>query len=147
MKHLDLESYRRVNESFHRRLVCRIGVDCGFFVEMNYMVNAMLYCLANRIQFQLFSRDANFGTGIGWTEYFQPFCKEVYEPYHLKYNLHQPPTWKRILKKALLEYDSLEVEIYNQNSNRKNHRAMDLQGKSTSESRCSVCGQTSFRHS
>jgi hypothetical protein len=102
MKHLDLESYRRVNESFHRRLVCRIGVDCGFFVEMNYMVNAMLYCLANRIQFQLFSRDANFGTGIGWTEYFQPFCKEVYELYHLKYNLHQPPTWKRILKKRSL---------------------------------------------
>ena len=78
MKNFDLDSYRRVNESLHRRLVCRIGVDCGFFVEMNYMVNAMLYCLANRIQFHLFSRDSNFGTGIGWTEYFQPFCMEVY---------------------------------------------------------------------
>ncbi len=98
MKQLDLAAYRAVNESFRRRLVCRIGVDCGFFVEMNYMVNAMLYCLAHRIQFQLYSCDANFGTGIGWTEYFQPFCKEVSETYHRKYNFHQPPSWKRILK-------------------------------------------------
>lgn len=91
-------SYRRVNESFRRRMVYHAGVDCGFFVEMNYMINAMLYCLSHRIRFQLYSEDANFGTGIGWTEYFLPFCEEVHEPFHKKYNFHKLPSWYRILK-------------------------------------------------
>ena len=79
-------------------MVCRVGIDCGFFVEMSYMVNAMLYCLAHRVRFQLYSEDANFGTGTGWTEYFLPFCEEVHEPFHKKYNFHRPPSWHRILK-------------------------------------------------
>ena len=86
---MDISCYRKVNESFRRRLVCRIGIDSGFFVEMNYMVNAMLYCLAHRIQFQLYSDDANFGTGVGWREYFLPFCEEVHESFHQKYNFPQ----------------------------------------------------------
>ena len=53
MKRLDVVSYRRVNEAFRRRMVYYVGVDCGLFVEMNYMVNAMLYCLSHRIRFQL----------------------------------------------------------------------------------------------
>lgn len=95
---LNVFSYRKVNESFHRRMVYHIGVDCGLFVEMNYMINAMLYCLSQRIRFQLYSDDANFGTGIGWTEYFLPFCEEVHESFHHQYNFHRPPSWQRILK-------------------------------------------------
>lgn len=98
MKQLDVMSYRRVKEAFHRRMVYHIGVDCGFFVEMNYMVNAMLYCLAHHIRFQLYSENANFGTGVGGTEYFLPFCEEVHEPFHKKYNFHRLPSWRRILK-------------------------------------------------
>ena len=98
MKQLDVMSYRRVNEAFRRRMVYHVGVDCGFFVEMNYMINAMLYCLARRIRFQLYSDDANYGTGVGWTEYFLPFCEEVHEPFHRLYNFHRPPSWRRILK-------------------------------------------------
>lgn len=98
MEKLDIESYRRVNASFRRRMVYRIGVDCGFFVEMNYMVNAMLYCLAHRIRFQLYSEDANFGTGIGWTEYFLPFCEEVHEKFHQRYNFHRLPSWHNIMR-------------------------------------------------
>lgn len=98
MKQLDVISYRKINESFCRRMVCRIGIDCGFFVEMNYMINAMLYCLAHNIRFQLYSDDANFGTGIGWREYFMPFCEEVHESFHKKYNFHNPPSWRRIMK-------------------------------------------------
>lgn len=98
MKRLDVVSYRRVNESFRRRMVYHVGVDCGFFVEMNYMINAMLYCLARRIRFQLYSDDANFGTGNGWIEYFMPFCEEVHEPFHRHYNFHRPPSWLRILR-------------------------------------------------
>lgn len=97
---MDISSYRKVNESFRRRLVCHIGIDSGFFVEMNYMVNAMLYCLAHRIQFQLYSDDANFGTGVGWQEYFLPFCKEVHESFHRKYNFHRLPSWQHIIKQC-----------------------------------------------
>lgn len=55
---------------------------------VNYMLNAMIYCLVLRIQFQIYSADANFGTGVGWMEYFQPFCQEVHEKYHATYNLY-----------------------------------------------------------
>ena len=68
------------------------------------MLNAMIYCLSRRIQFQIYSADANFGTGIGWTEYFQPFCKEVHEAYHAKYNFHRPPSWKQVLKEVLKQH-------------------------------------------
>lgn len=98
MDKLNLTSYQQVNESYSRRMVYHVGVDCGFFVEMNYMVNAMIYCLAHRIQFQLYSEDANFGTGVGWTEYFMPFCEEVHERFHHKYNFHRLPSWRRILE-------------------------------------------------
>ena len=98
MENLDLTAYQRVNESFGRRMVYHVGVDCGFFVEMNYMVNAMLYCLAHHIKFQLYSADANFGTGVGWNEYFLPFCEEVHEAFHQKYNYHRLPSWPRIMK-------------------------------------------------
>lgn len=98
MKKLDLSSYQRVNRSFERKMVYHIGVDCGFFVEMNYMVNAMIYCLAHRIRFQLYSEDANFGTGVGWTEYFLPFCEEMHETLHQEYNFHRLPSWGRILE-------------------------------------------------
>lgn len=98
---MELSDYRKVNESFHRRLIYHAGIDCGFFVELNYMLNAMLFCLANGYRFLLYSEDANFGTGKGWTEYFEPFCVEVHESFHHKYNLHRPPTWRRILKNTI----------------------------------------------
>lgn len=97
MKQLEISDYRKVNESYHRRLIYHAGIDCGFFVELNYMINAMLYCLANGYRFLLYSEDANFGTGKGWTEYFQPFCEEVHEPFHHKYNLLHQSIWRRIL--------------------------------------------------
>lgn len=96
MNHMEINAYRELNESFRRRLVYHVGKDFGFFVELNYMLNAMIYCLSHRIQFQIYSSDANFGTGIGWTEYFQPFCKEVHEAYHAKYNFHRPTSWKNV---------------------------------------------------
>mgnify|MGYP007022378464 CR=1 FL=1 len=54
MNRLDIETYRRINKSFTRKMVYHVGVDSGFFVEMNYMINAMLYCLSKDIQFQLY---------------------------------------------------------------------------------------------
>ena len=97
MKQLEVASYRRVNESYRRRMVCHVGIDSGFFVEFQYMVNAMLYCLAHRVRFQIYADDANYGTGIGWTEYFLPFCDEVHDSFHHKYNFHWPPSWHQVL--------------------------------------------------
>lgn len=98
---LDISTYQKINNSFRKRLIYHSGVDCGFFVEMNYMINAMLYCLAKGYRFQLYSEDANYGMGKGWTEYFTPFCEEVHESFHCKYNLHRPPQWKRIIKNVI----------------------------------------------
>lgn len=100
---MDITQYRKVNETFRKRLVYHVGKDSGFFVELNYMLHAMLYCLDHRLQFQIYSEDANFGTGKGWTEYFLPFCPEVHEAFHRRYNFHRLPSWKRIIKKTLRE--------------------------------------------
>ena len=101
MKQLNLSAWKELNNSFPRRLIYHAGIDCGFTVELNYMLNAMLHCLAKGYRFQLYSEDANFGTGTGWTEYFAPFCEEVHEPFHHKYNLHRPPSWQRIVKNTI----------------------------------------------
>ena len=98
MQCLELSTYQKVNKSFRRRLIYHSGIDCGFFVELNYMLNAMLYCLEKGYQFQLYSDDANYGTGTGWTEYFAPFCEEVHETFHHKYNMHRPPSWRRVIR-------------------------------------------------
>ena len=34
MKHLERKDYRKVNESFRRRLVYHVGNEYGFFVEL-----------------------------------------------------------------------------------------------------------------
>ena len=57
MKHWESKDYQKVNESFRRRLVYHVGKEYGFFVELNYMLNAMIYCLSHRIQFQIYSAD------------------------------------------------------------------------------------------
>lgn len=51
------------------------------------MVLVMAWCLRNKYQFQLFSKNANFGYDKGWNDYFSPFCTEVYNDFHLQYNL------------------------------------------------------------
>lgn len=41
------------------------------------MVLAIHYCLTNHIQFVLESENANFSSGAGWSEFFEPFCPEI----------------------------------------------------------------------
>ncbi len=80
--------YRKVNESFNKKLVFRIGIDAGFFAEFKYLVHAVIYCLEHEIQLQLYSHGANFGWSKGWQDYFLPFCNEVYDAYHSRLNVH-----------------------------------------------------------
>lgn len=92
--------YKKINESFGKVLIYHLGIDAGFFTEYTYMLNAMLFCLQHKIQFKLYSDDANFRYKKGWTDYFLPFCEEVHEDFHHKYNKHRLPTWRKILKEA-----------------------------------------------
>lgn len=52
---MSIDEYRRINKSFKRVLIFKIGLNSGFFSEYNNMILAMLYCLENRIQFKLSS--------------------------------------------------------------------------------------------
>lgn len=85
-----LVNYQKLNSSFRKKLVFRIGMEAGFFSEYNNMVLAMLYCLINRIQFVLYSDNANFGFDKGWTDYFLPFCEEATADFHKRYNHRYP---------------------------------------------------------
>jgi len=67
--------------------VHRIGVSAGFYSELNMMVLALVYCYSHNISFKLYSDSANFAPERGWREFFQPFCEEVHERFHRKYNL------------------------------------------------------------
>lgn len=87
-----LEKYIELNSSFKRSLVFHLGIDAGFFSEYNSMVYMILYCLEHKIQFKLYSDDANFSIKKGWQDYFEPFCIEVHERFHSRYNRHSAYT-------------------------------------------------------
>lgn len=63
---MSIDEYRRINKSFKRVLIFKIGLNSGFFSEYNNMILAMLYCLENRFKFKLSSNGANFNTQFGW---------------------------------------------------------------------------------
>lgn len=89
MQHLDARSsgeqspdqllrlYSQKNASYIRRIIFGIGLDAGFFSELNNMIFAMHYCIENQINFNLHSSNANFRIRTGWKDYFLPFTKEV----------------------------------------------------------------------
>ena len=91
-------TYRLLNNSFRKTMIFHLGIDAGFFTEYTYMLHAMLYCLQHKIQFKLYSDDANFGWEKGWTDCFVPFCEEVHEAFHHTYNTHRLPSWKALMK-------------------------------------------------
>ena len=97
------ERYRRLNESYTDRiLIFHVGIDAGFFAEYNALMHAMLYCLQHRVQLRLYADDANFGHARGWRDYFRPFCPEVHEAFHHRYNLYRVAPWHDILRKRSL---------------------------------------------
>ena len=61
----------------NEKLIFHIGHSAGFYSELNNMVLAILYCRRHNIEFQIYSKDANFGQGNGWNDFFLPFCKET----------------------------------------------------------------------
>lgn len=98
---IDLQSYRAINESYSKKLAFHLGSRSGFFSEHLGMLRAMVYCLQNEIQFQLYSKDTNFATRAGWTDFFEPFCVEQSSPLHLVFNPRFPtPKFRFKLRKA-----------------------------------------------
>lgn len=91
---MDINRYRLVNESFSRKYIYRLGGSTGFFSEYNNMILAIHYCLVNKIQFVLESEGANFSSGLGWTEFFLPFCKEFRGKLLRKFNYRVKPVYK-----------------------------------------------------
>lgn len=97
-----IEQYKKLNASFKKVLIYHLGVDAGFFSEYNNMVLAILYCLENEINFKLYSKNANFSIDKGWSDYFEPFCEEVIDDFHDKYNYRYPLlSWKKIINETL----------------------------------------------
>ncbi|MFZ4798842.1 MAG: hypothetical protein ACOYMA_15180 [Bacteroidia bacterium] len=86
-----------------KTLIFHVGCSAGFFSEYLEMMAAIVYCKLNNIQFKLYSKDANFGHKNGWTDFFEPFCEEVTEDFHSKYNLRfkYPSLTRLIIKKIL----------------------------------------------
>lgn len=114
-----LEEYNKLNKSYGKKLVFRLGMESGFFSEFNNMVIAMLYCLQHKIQFVLYSAPANFGYEKGWEDYFLPFCKEVGNDFHRRYNHRYPGAyfsrWERlkfIFYKTFYRFDYFTHELW-----------------------------------
>ena len=102
---MSIDEYRRINKSFKRVLIFKIGLNSGFFSEYNNMILAMLYCLENRIQFKLSSNGANFNTQFGWNGYFDSFCDSVVDN-----RLHyRTLDWRYSLKLVVKRFDRLAV--------------------------------------
>lgn len=73
---MQIDSYRKVNESYRKSMVFHFGPFAGFFSEYNNMLRGMAFCLVNRIQFKLYSKDAKVCPRKGWSDFFEPFIEE-----------------------------------------------------------------------
>ena len=82
MNNMDIiEKYRQLNESYSRKLIHHFGTGNGFYSELNSLLFSTLFCLQNKLRLELYSKDAAFSFGNGWTEYFKPFCPEFKNDY------------------------------------------------------------------
>ena len=114
-----LIQYNKLNNSFKKKLVFRIGTDAGFFSEYNNMIFAMLYCLQNEIKFVLSSKDNKFSIEKGWQDFFLPFTEETLVSFHVRHNnrgWYYNPTRReyykiRILRK-LFSIDFLTQDLW-----------------------------------
>lgn len=82
------KEYRRINESFEKRLIFHVGFGGGLYSELNSMMEFMLFCYKNHIRFELYADDANFSRpgGAGFEELFEPFCPLNHDPLNQKAN-------------------------------------------------------------
>ncbi|MBQ9649017.1 MAG: hypothetical protein IJV25_01220 [Prevotella sp.] len=68
--------YKQLNESYHKKFIHHFGTGQGFFSELNSLLFSTLYCLKNNLRLELYSNDATFCFGNGWSEFFEVFCPQ-----------------------------------------------------------------------
>lgn len=95
---MNVEESQKINKSFKRKLIYKVGLDCGFFSEYNNMILAMAYCITHKIQFILSSNNANFDYENGWCGFFEPFCEDIVSE---KEQHYKTVNWKYMLKLLL----------------------------------------------
>ncbi|MGI4751466.1 MAG: hypothetical protein ACRYFB_12605 [Janthinobacterium lividum] len=101
-----IKNYNKLNDSFNKTLVFRVGIQAGLYSEINHMFLAILFCLKNNIKFILSSVNNNFSYEKGWEDYFLPFCEENRSKLYLKYNARSyqiKPTIPNIIKTKLVK--------------------------------------------
>ena len=69
------EKWRKLNASFKKKLVYRLGDSAGLFSEINNMFFAMVWALDNKVRFELCSQRSNLGDEA-WNDFFEPFTGE-----------------------------------------------------------------------
>jgi hypothetical protein len=80
-------AYNKLNNSFKKKLIFRIGADSGFFSNYNNLILALLYCLKHQIRFELYSEYTPFAFHDGWNDFFLPFPAANTTKINKDYNL------------------------------------------------------------
>lgn len=93
------KEYRRINESFEKRLIFHVGFGAGLFSELDSMMEHMLFCFENHIRFEIYADDANFSKqgGLGWEELFEPFCPINHDSLNQIAN-YRPTDYKSLMR-------------------------------------------------
>jgi hypothetical protein len=105
-----LNTYNKMNNSFKEKAIFCIGHSAGFFSEINNMILAMIYCLENNIKFCPYSLSANFSNGIGWQEFFEPFCDEFNVRIKKQFNFRTKENVNNVFSKKPLKYLAFKIQ-------------------------------------
>ena len=116
-EHNQIATYKKINESFKKKLVFRFGDDSGFFSEFNNLILAVLYCLDKKIQFVLYSpSDGHLAIKDGWNDYFQPFCAQTKCIFHKLHNerflMKKVPIKTRLERVILKKHNHIDYFTY-----------------------------------
>lgn len=98
------------------KLIYRLGSDSGFFSEVNNMILAIIYCIENNLEFQLYSKNGNYSCDDAWLDYFEPFTTHRYEFFHHVFN-YRPgtcPLPEKLIIEELLEKRNNEKVLLTQ---------------------------------
>lgn len=91
------EDYNKINNSFSKTVIYRVGESQGFHSEVDAMMQVMLYCYYFKIKFVLYGDGANFASGHGWNEFFESFCEENHSKRNMHVNRRHKINWKHPL--------------------------------------------------
>lgn len=100
---LKKKEYKRINESFRKRMIFHVGFGAGLFSELDSLMEMMLFCFLNHIRFEIYADDANFSKqgGLGWEELFEPFCPISHDKLNHTAN-YRPTDYKSLMRRHRL---------------------------------------------